>query len=98
MSLVLGAIRSAIQGDDAEASGTIITTDLGESWSARFSCAPLTQMLSASAMPLLQHNLDVNSGTFVSPCSRPRPVILDWDDEALPSEIVEIHAGFDLIV
>ena len=63
-------------------------------------CERLAQSLSlrmeASAMPLLEHNISSNEHLFEG--SRPQALVLDWDDEDLPTEVNSLQTGFDLIV
>jgi len=92
---VLGALRSAIV---PQVEGEyIITTDLRES---QKSPGPEIYfhriVISASAMPLLEHNITANQHLFSS--TRPRATILDWDDEGLPDYIQALNQGFDAIV
>ncbi|KAI8996624.1 putative methyltransferase-domain-containing protein [Trametes punicea] len=51
-----------------------------------------------SAMPLLEHNISANGSLFSSSSTRPRPLVLDWDNEKLPEEVRAIESGFDAIV
>lgn len=62
----------------------------------------LTRILTTdlpSAMPLLSHNITVNSHLF-SPAAKARPeaVILDWDESDLPDEVLSLNAGIDVIL
>ncbi|EJF59360.1 hypothetical protein DICSQDRAFT_148570 [Dichomitus squalens LYAD-421 SS1] len=50
-----------------------------------------------SALPLLAHNVSTN-GTLFKGAFRPQSLALDWDEEALPSEVLAIEGGFDIIV
>ncbi|KAK7683348.1 hypothetical protein QCA50_013610 [Cerrena zonata] len=49
-----------------------------------------------SAMPLLEHNISNNEHLFVG--DRPQALVLDWDEESLPSEVTAIQDGFDLVI
>ncbi|KAI0766645.1 putative methyltransferase-domain-containing protein [Trametes elegans] len=51
-----------------------------------------------SAMPLLEHNVSVNSALFTTAATRPRPLVLDWDVEELPACVRGVESGFDAIV
>ena len=53
--------------------------------------------LTDSALPLLTHNVSTNSTLFEEPF-QPRPLALDWDEEKLPSEVLAVEGGFDVIV
>ncbi|KAH9893559.1 putative methyltransferase-domain-containing protein [Cubamyces lactineus] len=63
---------------------------------ARKGCIITTDL--ESAMPLLEHNISANGSLFNSPAMRPRPLVLDWDDETLPQDVVAVDEGFDAIV
>lgn len=55
-------------------------------------------VLSESAMPLLEHNIRTNAHLFSSANTSPRAVVLDWDDERLPTEVTDVEGRFDMIV
>ena len=44
---------------------------------------------SASAMPLLEHNISTN--THHCPSTTPKASVLDWDDEELPKEVQDLE-------
>jgi len=46
-------------------------------------------------MPLIQQNISANSHYFLS--VTPRALVLDWDDEVLPPEVLNLRA-LDIIV
>ncbi|EMD38794.1 hypothetical protein CERSUDRAFT_133318, partial [Gelatoporia subvermispora B] len=50
-----------------------------------------------SAIPLLEHNIETNGGLFCSPTTKPQALVLDWDDENLPSEVDALD-GLDVII
>ena len=49
-------------------------------------------------MPLLEQNISENKSLFRAASVSPKAVVLDWDEEALPPEVAEISAGFDVIM
>ncbi|KAF8629051.1 hypothetical protein AX15_003551 [Amanita polypyramis BW_CC] len=52
-------------------------------------------------MPLLEHNIDANARFFPENMgTRPRAMILDWDDDTIPTQIQNIsrQRGLDAIV
>lgn len=49
----------------------------------------------ASAMPLLTHNLEQNAASLRT---RPQALVLDWDNEELPQEVLAVKGGFDVIM
>lgn len=52
----------------------------------------------ASAMPLLEHNIASNDSSFTCSSTRPRAVVLDWDEERFPEEVSDIQHDFDVII
>lgn len=48
-------------------------------------------------MPLLEHNISTNSLMFNSDATRPRGLVLDWDEQ-LPPEVSNEKNGFDVIM
>ncbi|OCH87795.1 hypothetical protein OBBRIDRAFT_759177 [Obba rivulosa] len=52
----------------------------------------------ASAIPLLEHNIECNDGLFSCPSARPQALVLDWDEERLPDEVLAVEEGFDAII
>ncbi|KAF9461535.1 putative methyltransferase-domain-containing protein [Collybia nuda] len=48
-----------------------------------------------SAMPLLEHNISLNSFRFAA---APEALVLDWDNEILPEYIRAFTSGFDAII
>ncbi|EKM50155.1 uncharacterized protein PHACADRAFT_213908 [Phanerochaete carnosa HHB-10118-sp] len=51
-----------------------------------------------SAMPLLEDNISANKAMFCSASATPQPIVLDWDEQSLPSRVTEIGSSFDVIV
>jgi hypothetical protein len=51
--------------------------------------------VSASAMPLLEHNISANQHLF--PSTRPQTAVLDWDKD-LPDYIYDMQGGFHAIM
>ncbi|KAL6301216.1 putative methyltransferase-domain-containing protein [Sparassis latifolia] len=49
-------------------------------------------------MPLLVHNIAANEALFRSTSTRPRALVLDWDDEQLPNEVSAVVSDLDLIL
>lgn len=49
-------------------------------------------------MPLLAHNISGNGGSFEAKHTRPRPLVLDWDNEELPEEVCAVDSGFDVLI
>ena len=49
-------------------------------------------------MPLLEENIAANKSAFRSASSTPEAVVLDWDEQGLPSQVANISTGFDVIV
>jgi hypothetical protein len=91
--LTIGALRSSVGLADA---GAIITTDLRAFYAnPRRILKNRLSLYSASAMPLLEHNISSNEHLCTS--ARPHPAVLDWD-EAIPKEIENLKAGIDAIV
>ncbi|CCM04185.1 uncharacterized protein FIBRA_06347 [Fibroporia radiculosa] len=52
----------------------------------------------ASAMPLLEHNIATNNAVYPSSSSHPNAVVLDWDEEQLPDEVLGVAGGFHAII
>lgn len=48
-------------------------------------------------MPILSHNISRNAKYFIQPLDSPQAVVLDWDEENLPEQVVEV-GGFDIIL
>ncbi|KAJ3755575.1 putative methyltransferase-domain-containing protein [Lentinula raphanica] len=57
----------------------------------------ITSSLTASAMPLLEHNISLNSHLFARPADLPKAEVLDWDAE-LPSSTHALRGTLDAIV
>jgi hypothetical protein len=49
-------------------------------------------------MPLLEENIATNSTLFRSSSVTPKAAVLNWDDEALPTEVLKICDSFDVIM
>lgn len=49
-------------------------------------------------MPLLEKNISENKSLFRAASVTPKALVLDWDDEVLPPEVLNIRTGFDVIV
>jgi hypothetical protein len=69
------------------------------SWSVNSNLLPLAKSHAStieSAMPLLEHNISINSDLFLNVA--PEALVLDWDEEALPDYIQAFPEGFDVIM
>jgi hypothetical protein len=53
---------------------------------------------SASAMPLLLHNISANSPHFATSSMHPQAFPLNWDDLDLPPQVLHNLLGFDAIL
>ena len=63
----------------------IITTDRGTQQPLCSASVKISRSLLASAMTLLEHNIDSNARLFPEGTgARPAAMVLDWDDEELP--------------
>ncbi|KZT66140.1 hypothetical protein DAEQUDRAFT_696103 [Daedalea quercina L-15889] len=51
-----------------------------------------------SALPLLEHNISSNASLFRSDATRPKGLILDWDEQSLPVEVSRVQEGFDVVM
>lgn len=49
-------------------------------------------------MPLLEENISANKALFCSASATPQPIVLDWDEQCLPSRVTEMDSSFDVIV
>ena len=94
ISIVLSALRAALLGD-APHEGRFFATDLGRCTVPRLS--PYSQKETASAMPILSHNIESNAKHFTQPQDSPQPLALNWDEENLPEQVAEA-GGFDVIL
>lgn len=81
-----------------QGNGSIITTDLGGLTISFVGDTYQLNLRTASAMPLLEHNVTQNESLYVTPGTRPHPIVLDWDEEELPAEIQSVPGGFDVIM
>lgn len=59
-----------------------------------FVCAIIRPPLSASAMEIIEKNVELNASSLLAEIT-PSPLVLDWEDESLPAEVSE---GVDLVV
>lgn len=57
----------------------------------------VSYLFTVSAMPLLEHNLSMNSHMFARAAVRPIPEILDWDEE-LPLYTQALRGQLDAIM
>jgi hypothetical protein len=48
-------------------------------------------------MHILSHNITCNAKYFTQPPDTPQPLTLDWDEENLPEQVMEV-GGFDAIL
>ncbi|KAJ3827245.1 putative methyltransferase-domain-containing protein [Lentinula raphanica] len=83
VSLTLGVLRS------------VLATDEGEGEEEGDGCLLTTDL--PSAMPLLEHNISLNSHLFARPADLPKAEVLDWDAE-LPSSTHALRGTLNAIV
>ena len=94
VSITLSALKAA-RLNEAPREGQIFATDLG-----RLVVLPPSAALTettASALPVLSHNITSNQKYFTQPSDSPQPLALDWDEENLPKQVVDA-GGFDAIL
>ena len=48
-------------------------------------------------MPLLSHNITSNAKHFAQPPDILQPLVLDWDNESLPEQVIQT-GGFGVIL
>jgi len=49
-------------------------------------------------MPLLEQNISDNTQMFRTHACRPQAVVLDWDNETLPQEVLAVPEGLHAII
>ncbi|KIK50771.1 hypothetical protein GYMLUDRAFT_252671 [Collybiopsis luxurians FD-317 M1] len=93
VALTIGALRSALV--PWPSSSTLENSNEKGAMEVDDGCIFTTDL--SSAMSLLEENISANSHLFSQPSTRPRPEVLDWDEE-LPEYARELRGGFDVIV